>query len=419
MYTNIITLGQTAASDAGAKTADAVGGVATKMTSWMPDWALGLIDKLGPLWNILLVLVILWVGKIVAKKIGKLVEKALSKTQIDDKLAAKVGYDANVSKGIAGFVVALVMLFVLIFALGMAGLDSVSEPLRNILDDVLGFIPNVLLAGLMTYIVVMIAGIIKQLLSGVLSASKIDERLGSVAGTAPISNAICTAAYAFFLLLFTPAILDVLGIEAVSKPIKGIVSQITGSVDNILIAGVIIFIGCLIANIAKRLVTNLLQATNVDSFPEKLGLSMPTTGSSAISSIAGTVVMISVIILALTSAIKELNIDILSDASTNLYSGYFNILTALIILAVGVIASRFAYDKLKDGNEGLAKVAKYGIITLTSVVALNRTGLAPELTGLPYTVAIYAVGVAVGIGGAIAIGFGAQGFMARWFDKRG
>jgi len=34
-------------------------------------------------------------------------------------------------------------------------------------------------------------------------------------------------------------------------------------------------------------------------------------------------------------------------------------------------------------------------------------------------VAIYAAGVAIGIGGAIAIGFGAQGFFTRWFDKRG
>ncbi len=379
----------------------------------------GIFSSLGTFGDILLVLLILWIGKFVVNAVGKLVEKSLSKTSLDDKIAAKFGHDTNVSKGIVGFVKAILMLFILIFALGTANLDSVSEPLTNILNDIFDFIPKLLLAGVMAYIVVMIAGLIKNLVRDVLSAAKVDERLGSVAGTAPISNALATAAWAFFLLLFTPAVLNILGIDAVSKPIQGIVNQITGAVPNILIAGVLIAIGCLIGDIAKRLVTNLLQATNVDEFPAKLGLSVPTSGSRSISSIAGTIVMISVIILTFTAAIDKLNIDILSRASEGLYQGYFNILLALLILVVGVIASRFAYDNLVEGNAGLAKIAKYAIIILTSVVALNRTGLAPELTGLPYTVAIYAAGVAFGIGGAIAIGLGAQTFVQRWLDKRG
>ncbi len=379
----------------------------------------GIFEGLGPVGNILLMLLILWIGKFVVNTVGKLVGKALSKTSLDDKVAAKFGHDTNVSKGIVGFVKAILMLFILIFALGMANLASVSEPLTNILNDIFKFIPKLLLAGVMAYIIIMIAGLIKTLVGDVLSAAKVDERLGSVAGTTPISGALATAAWAFFLLLFTPAVLNVLGIDAVSKPIQGIVTQITDAVPNILVAGVLISIGCLIGSIAKRLVTNLLEATNVNSFPAKLGLEVPTSGSRSISAIAGTIVMISVIILTFTAAIDKLNIDILSRASEGLYQGYFNILLALLILVVGVIASRFAYDHLVEGNAGLAKAAKIGIIILTSVVALNRTGLAPNLTGLPYTVAIYAAGVAFGIGGAIAIGLGAQQFVQRWLEKRG
>jgi len=375
--------------------------------------------SLGTFGDILLVLLILWIGKFVVKAVGKLVEKSLSKTSLDDKIAAKFGHDTNVSKGIVGFVKAILMLFILIFALGAVELDSVSDPLKNILNQVFDFIPKLLLAGVMAYIVIMIAGLIKSLVGDVLTAAKVDERLGSVAGTSPISSALATAAWAFFLLLFTPAVLNILGISAVSEPIQDIVTQVTGAVPNILVAGVLIFIGCLIGNIAKRLVTNLLQATNVDSFPAKLGLSIPTSGSRSISSIAGTIVMISVIILTFTAAIDKLNIDILSRASEGLYQGYFNILLALLILVAGVIASRFAYDNLVEGNACLAKIAKYGILILTTVVALSRTGLAPELTGLPYTVAIYAAGVAFGIGGAIAIGLGANSYVQRWLEKRG
>lgn len=377
--------------------------IGNAFASTLSEWTAaiqGIFKGLGPIGDILLVLVVLWIGKFVVKAVGKLVEKALSKTNLDDKIAAKFGHDTNVSKGIVGFVKAILMLFILIFALGMANLDSVSEPLTNILNDIFEFIPKLLLAGVMAYIIIMIAGLIKNLVRDVLSAAKVDERLGSVAGTTPISSALATAAWAFFLLLFTPAVLNIIGIDAVSRPIQGIVTKITGAVPNILVAGILIAIGCLIGDIAKRLVTNLLQATNVDSFPAKLGLTVPTSGSRSISAISGTIVMISVIILTFTAAIDMLNIEILSKASAGLYQGYFNILLALLILVVGVIASRFAYDNLVEGNAGLAKVAKYAILILTTVVALNRTGLAPNLTGLPYTVAIYAAGVAFGIGGA-------------------
>jgi len=83
------------------------------------------------------------------------------------------------------------------------------------------------------------------------------------------------------------------------------------------------------------------------------------------------------------------------------------------------LAARFAYDNLVEGNATLAKVAKYVIIVLSAVIALDRSGLAPDLTGLPYEVAIYALGVAFGIGGAIALGLGGREFVSRWLSKRG
>lgn len=370
----------------------------------------------GPLGNILLVLLILWIGKFVVKSVGKLARKALSKTSIDDKIAAKLGHDVNVTKGLVGFIQAILMLFILIFALGMAGLDSVSEPLKALLSDVFRFIPKLLLAGVMGYIVYMIANLIKQLLGDVLNAAKVDERLGAKSGETPIAGALSTAAFAFFLLLFAPAVLNILGIDAVSEPIQGIVTKITSAVPNVILAIVLITIGCFIGSLAKRLITGLLEAANVDAYPAKLGVSM---GSRSLSGIIGTLVMVSVVILTVTAAIESLNVAILSEASQGLFSGYFNILLAVGILIAGLIGARITHDHLVGTNAGVAKAAKVGIIVLTTVVALNRTGLATGLTDLPYTVAIYAAGVAIGIGGAIAIGFGAQGFFTRWFDKRG
>lgn len=373
----------------------------------------------GAVGKIILVLLIIWLGKIAAKLIGKGVEKALDKTDLDDKIAAKLGHQTNVSKAIGGFVFAFVMLFVLIFALDMAKLETVGGSLQETFNDIFQFVIRLALAGVFAYVILEIAKIIKGLVTGVMFAANVDSRLGAATGATPITNAVATSIYCFFILLFTPAILNVLGIEAVSEPIRGIVNQITDVVPNIIGAGLLIFIGLMIANICRELVTNLLKATNVDSFPAKIGLSVPAEGKKSVSSVVGLIVMICITVLIVTAAIAQIEVGILTEAAYVFRDGFFGVLFAVIIMGVGLLAARFAYDNLVEGNATLAKAAKYVIIVLSAVIALDRSGLAPDLTGLPYTVAIYALGVAFGIGGAIALGLGGREFVSRWLSKRG
>ena len=63
-------------------------------------------------------------------------------------------------------------------------------------------------------------------------------------------------------------------------------------------------------------------------------------------------------------------------------------------------------------------MAKIAIIVLTASVALQRTQIAPDLTGKPYEYTIYALALAAGLGGAIAIGMGGKDYVSRWLEKR-
>ena len=110
---------------------------------------------------------------------------------------------------------------------------------------------------------------------------------------------------------------------------------------------------------------------------------MPTEGKSSLSNVVGLVVMISIAVVILGTAIEVLNIGLLSDASVGLVELYFNVLLAAIILGAGILFSKYAYKNLADKNITLAKVIRAVIIVVSAVVALDRTGLAPELTGLP------------------------------------
>ena len=141
------------------------------------------------------------------------------------------------------------------------------------------------------------------------------------------------------------------------------------------------------------------------------------TGNKSVSGIVGIVTMVSIMVLFFSAAIEALDLPILQNAAGGLSTGYFNILIAILIFGAGFFAANFAHKKLVGNNAVMAKVTKIAILVVTSVVALNRTGLAPDLTGLPYEYAIYALAAAFGIGGAIAIGLGGRSWVESKLEK--
>ncbi|MBT8035936.1 MAG: mechanosensitive ion channel [Verrucomicrobiae bacterium] len=398
-------------------TIGAIGTLGEKLSEFLSTVQQG-IDTLGPIGGFILAIVVFLIGRVVARMIRGLIVKGLDKTSLDDKCGKLLGYSSGAGQGIANFIYGLMLLFLAILALGVAKLDKVSTPLQAMLEEFLGFIPNLVGAGVLLYLVLIVAKVVKNLAGNILQAGKLDERLGASKGETPITSAIVMALYCFIVLLFIPAVLDVLNLASVSKPVGGVVQRILDAVPNIILAAILIGLGILIGQIARRLVTNLLDAAGANQWPAKIGLDIPTEGDRSLSNITGFLVMISVAILMIGAAIDQLNIELLAGASQVIVEGFFNILIAILIFGAGILASKFAYRNLADKNVILAKVAKVAILVVTGVIALQRTDLAPELTGLPYTATIYALAFAGGVGGAIAIGLGGKDFVSRKLEDK-
>ncbi len=376
-------------------------------------------DSFGSIGSYLLAIIVFLVGRAVCRVIRGIVYKSLGKTGIDEKLGKLVGHQGAAEGAISTFVYYILLLYLVILSLGIAKLDKVSGPLQDMLSEFLNYIPNIVGAGLLLFFVLLVAKIIKNLVSGLMEAAKLDEKLGAAAGKAPVAGALATALYCFIVLMFTPDVLDALGIESLSKPISEVVQSILSAVPNIITASVLVAIGILIGQIARQLVTSLLQAAGADLWPAKLGFDVPQEGKNSLSGVVGLIVMLSVAVLMIGTAINVLDLDLLAGASEIFVVGYFNVLLAVLVFGAGILLAKFAYKGIADKSVVLAKVAKYAILVLTTVVALDRSGLASDLTGLPYMVAIYAVGVAFGVGGAIAIGLGGRDYVARQLEKRG
>jgi len=366
---------------------------------------------------IVLAIIVFWLLKKVAGIIKGLLLKGLNNTELDDKLAAKLGYKADISKAISTVAYLLLLIYAAVISLDIAQLGSASQPLLGMLDKFFDFVPNVFVAGVLLFFLLFIAKIVKQLLTNVLEVAKVDERLGSKTGT-PIAKSIVVAVHGFLILLFIPPVLDALKIEAISTPLKEIIASVTSAIPLVLLAGVILAIGIIVGQVASRVVRNVLKGTGVDQMPAKIGFNLPAEGKGAISSIVGTLVLLSIVVIVLGTALDSLKLGLLSGLSEAMVSGYFNILLAVIVLTAGLVGAKFAYNALSDKSECMAKIVRIVIIAISAVVALDRAGIASDLTSLPYKVAICAAGVAFGIGGALAIGLGAREYVATWLRKR-
>ena len=171
--------------------------ITTYLAAGAPDIA-GTIkswfDAIGPLGKYLGALVIFLIGSIVAKTLGKTTTNVTS--GLDTKLSKYVGDGGTSVSSLIGLLVRYVLLlFVIIFALDFAGLSQVTQPLNDLFGKFMGYIPNLVGAGIVGYLFFFLANVIKTILSNVLEAAKIDERLGFASGNAPVAKGLSTAAF--------------------------------------------------------------------------------------------------------------------------------------------------------------------------------------------------------------------------------
>jgi len=307
--------------------------------------------------NLIAALVILVVGWLVALIISAIVRGALRRTTLDNRLARwVVGEEAakaiEVERHIARGVYYLIMLFVLIAFFQTLGLTIITEPLNQLLIQVFEYAPRLLGAGLLLLIAWIVASALKLVISRVLSAAKIDERLGSGAGLeeekhVPLAQTLGNAVYWLVFLLFLPAVLSALALEGLLQPVQGMINQILGFLPNIFAAGLILAIGWFVARIVQRIVTNLLAAVGTDRLSERVGLA-PVLGKQQLSGLLGLVVYVLILIPVLIAALNALALEAITRPASNMLSVILEALPA-IFAAILVVVIAYVVGRVVAG----------------------------------------------------------------------
>ena len=303
--------------------------------------------------NLIGALAILIIGWLVALVVSAIVRRALRRTTLDDRLARWIVGEEEAKaieseRWIAKGLYYLIMLFVLIAFFQTLGLTLITQPLNQLLIQVFQYAPQLLGAGLLLLIAWILASGLRLVISRMLRAAKLDERLGSQAGLdeeerIPLTQTIANAVYWLVFLLFLPAVLDALALQGLLEPVQGMINKILSFLPNIFAAGLILAIGWFIARIVQRIVTNLLVAVGTDRLSEQVGLA-PVLGRQRLSGLLGLVVYVLVLIPVLIAALGALALEAITRPATNMLNAILGALPAIfaasLVLIIAYVVGR-------------------------------------------------------------------------------
>lgn len=286
------------------------------------------------------------------------VKKLLEKTEIDNRIATWLtGQQGEepiaVEYWIGEIFLWLVRLFVLVAALQMLQLDVVTEPLNTLLNQVTGFLPQIGAAAILLGIAWLLANLMRILTVRILRAFDVDQRFGEQVGSTDtdnqltVSDAIGNTLYWFIFLLFLPSILSTLELEGTLRPVQELVNNILGILPNIFAAILIGLIGWFIAQIVRKIITNLLASSGVDQLGTRVGLS-GSGETQSLSWITGTVVYVLILIPVAIAALEALRIQAISAPAVAMLDQILNslprIFTATFVLLITYFLAQYVSE---------------------------------------------------------------------------
>lgn len=388
----------------------------------MPDYLERLIhtvsDSLPGVVGAVVVLVIGWLFAILMRKV---VHSLMKKTEWDERLLGNTIVDTN--KFIANLVYYVLMLIILLIVLEMLGVSYVLDPIRNMLNEFLGFIPNILAGMAIIFIGYIIAKFISNLVK---MAGSFFDRLANNMGFKETDKLVHFIQQVVFIVIFIPFIiqgLNALHLEAITNPANNVLHQMLDSVPNIIGAILIIAIFVVGGRFITSFVKDLLANVGIDKLVDKLQLKT-VLGKQKLSSIVANIIFFFMVFFGVISGVEMLGLDRLAEVLHTILNLSGNVLFGLIILVMGNFLSSIIYKSMNtsENNAFVAGIARVAIVGLFLAIALRTMGIANSIVELAFGLTLGAIAVAValsyGLGGREAAGKHMEQILKKFQNKK-
>jgi len=202
------------------------------------------------------------------------------------------------------------------------------------------------------------------------------------------------------------AVLQVFDLGGVMTPVQTLLNTVMAFVPKLIGAGLIFFIGAMVARIVRDIVVTALQTVSFDKWVNRGGAET-LTGNSQISKTIGVIVYVLIVIPVAILALDALGLESVSAPASEMLRLILDaiprIVGAALLLGIGYLVSRFVVQILKEILPGLgadravgateilpagatvsgvvARVAQIAIILFFAIAATRLLGF-PELTAI-------------------------------------
>ena len=400
-----------------------------------------------------LILLAAWfIGKAVKWAIAKAVDRipGASKAIASDNPKHSIG----ASVGDVAFW--LIVLFGVVAALGVLNLGQVVTPLTTLLNQIAGFLPNILGAALIFFIGFVVATLASRVTEAALTAVDADRwldrsGLSRTTGSTGVSKALATLVFVLILIPITIAALEQLNIESLTTPAVAVLTTVFDAIPRVLAAAVVLAIGWFIGRWVAGIIERVLPATGFDrslsgllnlSSSRRIGTTTPgptsapyagevtpatiTAMGGAVapltpSRIVGKIVMIAIVAFTAVEAANLLQFATMADLVENVLTLAVQVIVGGAIITAGVLIADLlanAIDRGTSGKDGFAStIVRWATIALATAMGLRFMGIADDIVllafGLILGAAAIASALAFGLGGRAAAGRVAD----HWADK--
>jgi len=369
-------------------------------------------------------IVVLIIGFFVAGIIRRLVQRLMAKTTIDDKIGARLNSSVNIGKFVAKLCYYLVIIYTLLIALNILGVQSVLEPLQDMMSKFVGFLPNIVGAGVIGFAGYMIASIVSEA-TGFLSErlEHFGQRIGLDAGSLSLSKIVKQIV---FIMVFIPILiiaLDTLKMDAISRPATEMLSSMLTAVPKIIAAVILLAVFFIVGKYVVSIVTELLKNLGVDNLSNNLGL-QSMIGDRSFSSIIGNVALFFIMFTGVIAAADKLELGQVEHILSNVFGIAGKVFFGILILIAGTFISNIAVKALSEGegNAYMIPIVRFAVLGIFLAFALHTMGIAESIVNLAFGLTLGAVAVAFalsfGLGGREAAGKQMDHFFKNVRDKK-
>jgi hypothetical protein len=376
-------------------------------------------------------IILVIVAMLLAKFLRVIVRRAVRASNVENRISGTPDKPSDTKQPLADtlsdatyWLTLLLFLPAVLSALDLGGL---LEPVRDVVNEILGYMPNLFGAAIILIVGWFVARILRRIVTNLLSAAGADslaERVGieKAVGEQKVSGLVGLVVY---ILIFVPvlvAALNALQIEAVTQPVSAMLNEVLTAVPNIFAGALVLVIAYVVGRIVAGLTTNLLQGIGFDSIPQKIGLGGSTvTGTRSLSEIAGYLLLVAIMLFATIEALGLIGFAAFANLVADFLVFASRIVLGVVVIALGVFIGKVVADVVKSANPPqaniLANIARTAVIVLAFAMGLEQMGVGAEIITLAFGLSVGAVAVAA----AIAFGIGGRDVaataIADWRDR--